>query len=93
MPDDTTTTDPATPLKRWSIRRYYTYVDEYHVEAETLEKANANLDTVLDTMNALTAHFPRTVTRVQNNEYVDYDGSQGNEIDTDGNWVGDPEDL
>ena len=93
MPDDTTTTAPATPLKRWSIRRYYTYVDEYEVEAETLEAADARLDAVLETMNALTAHFPCDVTRVQNNEYVDYDGSQGNEIGTDGNWIGDPEDL
>ena len=31
---------PATPaLKRWSIRRYYTYMDEYYVEAPSLTEA------------------------------------------------------
>ena len=85
-------TENAAATKRWSIRRYYTYVDEYHVEAPSLEEAGKRLDDALNSLSMLVDDTPGIV-QVVDNEYVDYDSSLGNEIDEHGIWLTDPEEL
>ena len=85
---------PATPaLKRWSIRRYYTYMDEYYVEAPSLTEADQRLEEVLNTEGIIRDDENRGVLQVAHNEYVDYDSTQGNEIDEHGMWLTEPEEL
>jgi hypothetical protein len=74
-----------TPKKRWSIRLYYTYVDEYVVTAETIEEAYEMVDDPK-------AH-PDTVALVNENEYVDFDSACGNELAEDGSYIDDVTEL
>ena len=87
MPETTTTTT----LKRYSIRRYYTYVDAYEVEAETLQEADRKVDEALNTQGHLIDG--NGILQVAENEYVDYDCTYGNEINATGDYVSDPEEL
>ncbi len=80
-------------MSRYSVRRYYTYVDEYVVEAENEQEADEKVDDALNTLGVLVGDNEYGVTQTAENEYVDYDNTMVTEIDADGAWIGDPVEM
>jgi hypothetical protein len=81
---------PAPVLKRFSVRMYYTYCDEYEVVA-TDRQAAIDLADSWDSQPAdPTQRDPAldaVVEQTSKNEYVDHDQTCVSELDEHGNWI------
>ena len=80
-------------MPRYSIRRYFEYCDEYHVDAETLEEADKKVDDALNLQGVIVEGNPQGVIQVADNAHADYTSTFGTEIDAKGKWITDPEEL
>jgi hypothetical protein len=80
---------PAKALKRFSVRKYYTYVDEYNVlavSAQAAIKLTDQWESVCDPSQRDPA-LDAVVEQTAQNEYVDHDQTCVSELDEDGNWL------
>lgn len=78
-------------MPKYSVRMYWSYVDEYEVEAESPEEA-VTLAQAYDCAKDFPkpvelAALARKVEHVTQHEYVDHDDTMVNELDEAGNWI------